>query len=33
MGLKYLKIETDYSTEDSRNLLVRPEDFGPILGG
>jgi benzoyl-CoA reductase/2-hydroxyglutaryl-CoA dehydratase subunit BcrC/BadD/HgdB len=30
-GLKYLKIETDYSTEDSRNLLTRLEAFRPTL--
>ncbi|MDR1040362.1 MAG: 2-hydroxyacyl-CoA dehydratase family protein [Deltaproteobacteria bacterium] len=31
-GLKYLKIETDYSSEDSRNLLTRLEAFRPTLG-
>ncbi|MDR1079510.1 MAG: 2-hydroxyacyl-CoA dehydratase family protein [Deltaproteobacteria bacterium] len=31
-GMKYLKIETDYSTEDSRNLLTRLEAFRPTLG-
>jgi benzoyl-CoA reductase/2-hydroxyglutaryl-CoA dehydratase subunit BcrC/BadD/HgdB len=31
-GLKFLKIETDYSTEDSRNLLTRLEAFRPTLG-
>jgi benzoyl-CoA reductase/2-hydroxyglutaryl-CoA dehydratase subunit BcrC/BadD/HgdB len=31
-GLKFLKIETDYSTEDTRNLLTRLEAFRPTLG-
>jgi benzoyl-CoA reductase/2-hydroxyglutaryl-CoA dehydratase subunit BcrC/BadD/HgdB len=30
-GLKYLKIETDYSVEDSQNLLTRLEAFRPTL--
>jgi benzoyl-CoA reductase/2-hydroxyglutaryl-CoA dehydratase subunit BcrC/BadD/HgdB len=29
--LKYLKIETDYSTEVSRNLLTRLETFRSAL--
>jgi benzoyl-CoA reductase/2-hydroxyglutaryl-CoA dehydratase subunit BcrC/BadD/HgdB len=31
-GFKFLKIETDYSYEDSRNLLTRLEAFLPTLG-
>ena len=30
-GLKFLKIETDYTKEDSQNLLTRLEAFGEIL--
>ncbi|MDR1165369.1 MAG: 2-hydroxyacyl-CoA dehydratase family protein [Deltaproteobacteria bacterium] len=30
-GLKFLKIETDYSSEDSQNLLTRLEAFRPTL--
>jgi benzoyl-CoA reductase/2-hydroxyglutaryl-CoA dehydratase subunit BcrC/BadD/HgdB len=30
-GLKFLRLETDYTTEDSRNLLTRIEAFAQTL--
>jgi benzoyl-CoA reductase/2-hydroxyglutaryl-CoA dehydratase subunit BcrC/BadD/HgdB len=31
-GLKFLRLETDYTAEDSRSLLVRLEAFRQTLG-